>query len=67
MTFHNTTHSGFSIRAVEAVLPRAADGSRTRDLVLTKDALYRLSYSSQHNSVCHPGLLPTHPAAHESG
>ena len=28
---------------------RAADGSRTRDLVLTKDALYRLSYSSGSN------------------
>ena len=27
--------------------PRAADGSRTHDLVLTKDALYQLSYSSQ--------------------
>src|SRR5690606_822900 len=25
---------------------RAADGTRTRDLVLTKDALYQLSYSS---------------------
>ena len=25
---------------------KAADGNRTRDLVLTKDALYRLSYSS---------------------
>ena len=67
MTFDNTTHSGFLIRAMEAALPRAADGSRTRDLVLTKDALYRLSYSSQHLSVCHPGLLPAHPAANESG
>ena len=26
---------------------RAADGIRTHDLVLTKEALYRLSYSSQ--------------------
>ena len=26
---------------------RAAEGNRTLDLVLTKDALYRLSYSSQ--------------------
>jgi hypothetical protein len=26
---------------------RAADGTRTRDLVLTKDALYQLSYSSE--------------------
>ena len=27
-------------------LERAADGTRTHDLVLTKDALYQLSYSS---------------------
>ena len=26
---------------------KAADGIRTHDLVLTKDALYQLSYSSQ--------------------
>src|SRR5215471_16848002 len=26
---------------------KAADGNRTRDLVLTKDALYQLSYSSR--------------------
>ena len=30
---------------------RAADGNRTHDLVLTKDALYRLSYSSQQSLV----------------
>ena len=28
------------------VLEEAADGTRTHDLVLTKDALYQLSYSS---------------------
>ena len=31
---------------IPTALPRAADGTRTRDLVLTKDALYQLSYSS---------------------
>src|SRR5262249_4749932 len=28
-------------------ISRAADGNRTHDLVLTKDALYQLSYSSK--------------------
>ena len=28
------------------ILPRAADETRTHDLVLTKDVLYQLSYSS---------------------
>ncbi len=27
-------------------IPRAADGNRTHDLFLTKEVLYRLSYSS---------------------
>jgi hypothetical protein len=31
------------------LLKVAADGIRTRDLVLTKDALYQLSYSSTEN------------------
>ncbi len=29
--------------------PKAADGTRTRDLVLTKDALYQLSYEGNEN------------------
>ena len=32
---------------------RAADGTRTHDLVLTKDALYQLSYSSRDVTICH--------------
>ena len=31
---------------VRSCFAKAADGNRTRDLVLTKDALYQLSYSS---------------------
>src|SRR5882724_6568957 len=31
---------------------KAADGNRTRDLVLTKDALYQLSYSSVREFRC---------------
>ena len=34
-------------RTSHSIPTRAADGSRTRDLVLTKDALYQLSYSSR--------------------
>ena len=36
----------------------AADGNRTRDLVLTKDALYQLSYSSKHRA-----RIPSSPPA----
>ena len=35
-----------SLRNDSVSIPRAADGTRTHDLVLTKDALYQLSYSS---------------------
>ena len=34
----------------EAAIIKAADGTRTHDLVLTKDALYQLSYSSPNSS-----------------
>jgi hypothetical protein len=30
----------------DALVTEAADGTRTHDLVLTKDVLYQLSYSS---------------------
>src|SRR5579872_3767349 len=43
---------------------KAADGNRTRDLVLTKDALYQLSYSSRIFITPHshrPSLAPSRP------
>lgn len=44
---------GFASSATRASnTGKAADGIRTRDLVLTKDALYRLSYSSDLNRTC---------------
>ncbi len=36
---------------VDHCCPKAADGTRTHDLVLTKDALYQLSYSSPSSSL----------------
>ena len=36
-------------------VPRASDGTRTHDLVLTKDALYQLSYRSEINILKAPG------------
>ena len=38
------------LRSFDTADKRAADGTRTHDLVLTKDALYRLSYSSPSSS-----------------
>ena len=38
--------------------PKAADGTRTRDLVLTKDALYQLSYSSAAKHALSPWSRP---------
>ena len=37
---------GVSLTPQRSKRHKAADGNRTRDLVLTKDALYQLSYSS---------------------
>lgn len=41
---------------------RAADGTRTHDLVLTKDALYRLSYSSDHHGPHETRVLHVAPS-----
>src|SRR5262249_49016071 len=45
--FNRYMHPGK--RATNPGCSRAADGNRTHDLVLTKDALYQLSYSSMGN------------------
>ncbi len=47
------------------IIPKAADGTRTHDLVLTKDALYQLSYSSTLGAFNHKrakGIEPSPPA-----
>ncbi len=38
--------TGLAGRTIKSLKDGAADWNRTSDLVLTKDALYRLSYSS---------------------
>jgi hypothetical protein len=51
-----TRSTGNQSAAGDSCLGRAADGTRTHDLVLTKDVLYQLSYSSAGCSETKPSL-----------